>query len=718
MNLAEALNVALPDIPARSLPRDRPPKLDPNLIVKEQIHDGQPKIMILIPTTRVYYPITPEQWELLSLFDGNRTYPEIAEILTLRTSTLYSEDYVREFAESVASEPLWVKTAQEQNIALWEKLKEERRRRTKPKSRWGNLAEITFSAWDPNAFLTRVYEKLRFVFTRKFLILNLALFTFMAWVWIDRWGEIAHDSVEYFVFTDKGFADILEFWVLMFFVGFVHETAHGLACKHTGGEVHRMGFLLIYLSPAFFCDTTEAWVFGSKWQRIFTAAAGLWAELILCGFATILWWGLPPGGFVHEIAYKIILVAGLALILINLNPLVKLDGYFIFTEMLEISELKELSTGFTTSWIKKRIFRLPVEVPYTPWRRKLLFVPYSVLSGVYSYLMLFFGITFVYNLVYKYNSQWAFLPALVLALLIFRSRLRSGLRFLRSVYLDKKELFVSQLRSRRSWVAGALLLCLFFAPWWRETVSGRFVLEAARKSMVRAHVPGRIVEVNAAEGDAVQAGAPLAKLADLKLDSELARLTAEYQSAAARVVAARLRNNEYAAIEHERDELATRLRLLREQDVQLILTSEISGLLVTPRLSDRIGDYIAAGTEVAEVADLSELRARIYIAESDLPKICTGTVATLHASGHLPLMGGTVVAIAPATSAMEAGVMEKEKYIGLHAPHYYFVDIAVPNIDGSLRIGMTGEAKVFVKRRSIAALLSEAVANFVARKLW
>jgi putative peptide zinc metalloprotease protein len=718
MNLAEALNVALPEAPARSLPKDRLLKLDPNLIVKEQTKDGKPMMMVLIPSSRTYYPMTHEQWDLLSLFDGTRTYEEIAQLQTSRTSVAYTESYIREFAEQIADQPFWYKTSQEQNIALWEKLRNERQRRTQKRSKFGNLAEITFSAWDPNVFLTKVHGALKFVFTRPFLIFNLILFGFMTWVWVDRWGEIARDSVEYYTFTHKSFADLVEFWVLIFFVGFVHEASHGLACKHTGGEVHRMGFLLIYLSPCFFCDTTEAYMFGSKWQRILTSAAGLWSELIICGFATIAWWGMPPGGFIHEISYKILLVAGLAPILINLNPLVKLDGYYIFTEMLEISELKELSTEFTTSWIRKKIFRLPVEVPFTPWRRRLLFVPYSVLSAAYSYVLLFIVVTFVYNAVFRYSPQWAFLPALGLAWMVFRSRIRSGLRFLHSIYLDKRELVKAELSSHRAWGAGVLLLFLFFAPIWRENISGRFVLEPIRRSVIRAHVAGQVVEVQAAEGQRVEAGTVLMKLRDLKLDSELAEAQADYETAVYHVMAARLRNNPSAAAEHERDQLAARLDLLRSQTAQLVLTSEISGTLVTPRVQDRLGSFVSAGTELAVVADMSAMRARIYVAETDLRKLHTGSIAKLHVGGLFSSLEGTVSAIAPTIAEMEGGVMEKEKYIGLHAPHYYFADITVPNPGGGIEIGMTGEAKVFVRRRSWAGMLAETMADFAWRKLW
>jgi putative peptide zinc metalloprotease protein len=718
MNLAEALNVALPELPRVATAHKRLPKVDPTLIVKEQTQDGVPMVMVLIPSTRRYYPMTYEQWDLLSLFDGTRTYDEIAAIHTSRTSVLYTADHVREYAEALAGTPLWYRTPQEQNIALWEKLKEERRHRSQTRSRFGNLAEITFSAWDPNKFLTKAHEKLRWLFTPGFLVFNALLLGFTAYIWIDRWGEIGRDSLEYYTFTHKGFTDIVEFWVLIFFAGLLHETSHGLCCKHTGGEVHRMGFLLIYLSPCFFCDTTEAWVFGSKWQRIMTMFAGLWSELILCGFATLAWWGLPPGGSVHEISYKIILIAGLAPLLINLNPLVKLDGYYILTELLEISELKELSTEFTTSWFKKNVFQLPVEVPYTPWKRRLLYAPYSFFSAAYGYVLLFVVVQFTYHVAYKYNPQWAFVPALLLAWMVFRSRIRSAARFTYNVYLDKRDLVKARLGSHRTWAFGAALLLLFFLPLWRETVSGRFVLEPVRKSVVRAHVPGTVVGVLAQEGVPVIAGTPLLRLRNLQLDSQLALAESDFDTASDRATQARLRNADYAVLDHERDEFAERMHLLRDQAAQLTLTADISGVVVTPRMQDLLDTYILEGTEVAEVSDISAMRARIYVAETDLRKVQAGSRARIHVYGMFSALEGSVIAISPAVAEIPEGVMEKEQYVGLHAPRYYFVDIEVPNRSSSLKIGMAGDAKVFVRRRSLAAMMGETLASFISRKLW
>ena len=75
------------------------------------------------------------------------------------------------------------------------------------------------------------------------------------------------------------------------------------------------------------------------------------------------------------------LITGISSALINWNPLMKLDGYHMLCEMIGISDLKEASTLYVSSWVKRHIWGLPVEVPYVPKRRRLGFVVYALLSG-------------------------------------------------------------------------------------------------------------------------------------------------------------------------------------------------------------------------------------------------------------------------------------------------------------------------------------------------
>src|SRR3954454_6384511 len=79
MNLAEALNSALPELPVHQARTKRLPKLDPKLIAKQQIEDGAPIIVANMRGTTDLYRFSLEQWELIQLFDGVRDYPQIAE---------------------------------------------------------------------------------------------------------------------------------------------------------------------------------------------------------------------------------------------------------------------------------------------------------------------------------------------------------------------------------------------------------------------------------------------------------------------------------------------------------------------------------------------------------------------------------------------------------------------------------------------------------------
>ena len=81
-------------------------------------------------------------------------------------------------------------------------------------------------------------------------------------------------------------------------------------------------------------------------------------------------------------------------------------------------------------------------------------------------------------------------------------------------------------------------------------------------------------------------------------------------------------------------------------------------------------------------------------------------------------LSGSVVSIAPAPTEMEKGVVEQDKYHGIELPNYYLASILVPNPSLRLRSGVTGTARIYVRRRSLAGFLWRGVSDFVGRKLW
>src|ERR1035441_9470121 len=107
MNIAEALNVALPEMPERLTRQKRVPKMDPRLLGREHISDGVPEVRVLIPDIHQYYTLPPRDWELLQLFDGERTYEEIAALFTARTGIAATADWVLEYATVNAGAAFW-----------------------------------------------------------------------------------------------------------------------------------------------------------------------------------------------------------------------------------------------------------------------------------------------------------------------------------------------------------------------------------------------------------------------------------------------------------------------------------------------------------------------------------------------------------------------------------------------------------------------------------
>ena len=341
-------------------------------------------VRAFVPGVEALFTFTPQNWQFARLFNGQRSYEEISELYFQETGIEYSASEVRELADSLDGIGFWHKTPLEKNIALMQKTAEERRKLFKQKTKFGDLSIIAFPAVNPDHFLDWLHGRIGFFYTWWFTLITMIAFAFMAGIFITHWSEVGRDTFQFYNFADKTWWDVAVFWGLATVLMSLHEIGHGLTCKHYGGHVSAMGFALIYLSPAFYTDTTEGMVTGDRQQRLMISLAGVWTELMICAIATPLWWGTPPGTAVHDFAYTIILVTGIGVVLINWNPLIKLDGYHMLSEILGIVDLKEASTLYVSSWVKKYVWRLPVDVPYVPKPRRLGFAVYAILSGIYS----------------------------------------------------------------------------------------------------------------------------------------------------------------------------------------------------------------------------------------------------------------------------------------------------------------------------------------------
>lgn len=716
MNLTRALDVALPDIPAREI-LERVPRIDPGVTFREHMEDGERIVRVYFPSTGLMYRLTWAQWSLARLFDGSRSYATIAEIYSQQMGVTYDQQMVFEFASDLEAAGFWYKTAQEKNVMLLLQSKEERRKNLKAKNRSGDLSMITFPAFNPDGFLDWLYPKTSFIYTKWFTVLTVLSFLFTLGLSLSHWQEIGRDTVEFYNFADKTVADIAILYVLGIFVVAVHEFAHAHACKHAGGRVPAMGFALIFLTPAFYTDTTEGAVMGARRQRLVIALAGIWAELMVCSIATPVWWLTAPDTVIHACAYFMMMLTGIVSLIVNWNPLMKLDGYHMLCEIIGIAELKEDSTAYLSSWVKRHIFRLPVEVPYVPKRRRPFYAIYALLSGAYSYLVLTVVARFAGNVSRNFSPEWAFVPEYGVALLVFKSRIRLLVNFMKLVYLDKKDRVRAWIASRPLFV-GAVLLIFCLLPLWHQSTYGRFVLEPIRRSVVRATVPGIVSDVFVREGSMVRPGEPLAKLRNLRLESDTDQAQARLVLASSRAISAQLRQDGYGSAIQERERLAVESAQLRLKTEDLRLESPMAGIVLTPRTQERVGSYLTEGSELLEIADVSTLRARIYVSEYDMYKVREGAPTKLYVDGTLRKWQSTAASVTPVASLGDPTLVDQAKFKGLRLPQFYAVEIPVADSAGVLRPGMTGTARVYGERRSLAGFAIEAIKVVLGRKIW
>jgi putative peptide zinc metalloprotease protein len=716
MNITQALNVALPELPAKLISQ-RPPRVHPDVVFREHFEEGKREVRAFVPGVDALFTFPPDTWDLIQLFDGQRSFAEIADLYSAQTGVLYSEETVRDFAADIDAMNFWYQTAQEKNIKLMQKTADERRRMQK-KTDWGDLSMIKFPAVNPDRFLTWLYQQIGFMYKPWCVALTLLAFALTAGIFITHWGEIGRDTLEFYNFAHKNWFDVAAFWIIGSVLLCIHEIGHGLTCKHYGAPVPAMGFLLIYLTPAFYTDTTAGEVKAGRFERLMIAVSGVYAELVVCAFATPIWWLTPPNTATHDFAYTIILFTGIAVVMINWNPLMKLDGYYIMCDLLGIQDLKEASTLYLSTWVKRNLWRLPVEVSYVPPRRRPGYVVYAILSGLYSYSVLYVFARFIGNIARNFSADWGFLFEYGTAFLIFRGRLRTLWNFMKFLYLDKKDRILAWLNPTRRSAAIAAGIIFVLLPIWHETAAGRFVLEPGSISIVRALVPGTVTRVYADEGQQVQAGAPIMQLANLRLDAKVARSQSDLDTATQKVNSEFLHYANFGAAASDLDALRQQTRDFNSQEASLAVESPISGVVLTPRVLDKLGGTVAAGAELAEVGDLSRLRARIYVSEFDMYKFRADSAARLQVDGIFSKLNATTVRVALLSSDIVPGLIDLSRYQGQSPPKFYVFELLVDNQDGTMRPGMVGTARLYGARRTLAGLAIRTGWEFLGRKIW
>jgi biotin carboxyl carrier protein len=366
--------------------------------------------------------------------------------------------------------------------------------------------------------------------------------------------------------------------------------------------------------------------------------------------------------------------------------------------------------------------RLPVEVPSIPRKRAPLFISYALISGAYSYLLLYAAIRFSYNVGSKFLDEFALIPTGWLAFTMFRSRLRS----LRGVMREFWARYLGGGAALKPLPIGIaiVLLVLLFAPILRQREQAYFVVEAANPETLHAAVGGKVDAVFVREGERVRAGEPLLRMTSLMATSLASGAKAEADEARYQAIESELQGRSVGAAAAGEEAARRSGDLALEASASLVVRSPLDGVVLSEDPGALPGRVVGSGQSLIQLAGDPggqhgpSTVVRLLIPAGELRNIPAGAEVALAVPGEFGRLRMRLGEVQGDAVALPAGLVARQDYKGIELPTFYAARLALPAGVAALPLGMGGEAMIFGERRSLAVRGWAVGMNLVREHVW
>jgi putative peptide zinc metalloprotease protein len=675
------------------------PRVRSNLRYIRQEKDGKAFYVVKDPVTLKYYRFGQLEAWLMQHLDGTRTAEDVAALLKEEVGVSTKAASVEAFVRRLRELGLADRGREERSAMLMEQVRRQRRVRLENNS--NTLMRMRFSFGDPDHLLGRITAATPFFWKPPFVGASAVLFTAYLLLLAAYWTPFTKGLASLYDPASYTLAFFVGMYVLSVVIFIIHEFGHGLTCKRFGGEVHEMGAMLLYFSPAFFCNVNDAWTFEKRSHRLWVTFAGGWIQLCLAAIAAGVWVLTEPGTLVNRTAFLTTLISGGFSVLVNYNPLIPLDGYYALVDWLDIPNLRARAFNYLGAVLKHSVLRLDVPLPPATPRERRVFLIYGSLSVLYTITIITVILKWFGGLLVGWFGGWGwFIVALIVARII--GKLRGPVVSMTRLWAAEK--LPRGQRSRAFLAAGgalALLMLLALIVPWTVKVPAVATLEPTSRVLLGATEPARLVDVRAREGQLLQPGDTVLVLraSQLELDwreagAAVRRLAGERAAALARGDATEAR-----ALALTREAALARHRALDVRREALVLRAPFAARLATPHLEEAIGAEFVETDTIAELWGEGTLRARLALSQRDAGDVTEGTPVGIRFSTFPRWTWRARVAhVAPA---------EHDGELIALAPVGASAD-APP-----LRAGMTGRARLAVTHTSVAGALARTALRII-----
>lgn len=520
-----------------------------------------------------------------------------------------------------------------------------------------NFLFVKIPLIDPHRFLQLWVPVVGWMFTPIGLLLWLVLIGAGLWNLAGHEEELFSSAMPQAMLS---FENMVYLYIAFAIIKAIHELGHGFSCAYfgrkngRGGEVHTLGIMLLVLMPVPYVDASSSWLFRSKWQRAIVGAAGMYVELAVAAIAAIVWANIgdetPTHALIRAIAYNMIFIASVSTILFNANPLLRFDGYYILSDLLELPNLAERSRRYILYLIRRYTFgvrNLPNPAHSHAERFWLTF--YAIASTIYRVLISIGIILYVAGMLFIIGFLMA-LAAIATWLVV-------------PLWKSIKYLFTSpeveRTRGRAMLVSGtfaaAVITLLGIVP-FPDRGRAEGVVEPVRLVEVYTDAAGFVEHVLESGLPVTPEGQPLLTAHNKELETRRRDLEARIRGLTIRRELAQ--REDPAAVQAFNEQIAAlreNLGYVQDQLDGLVIHPPFAGIWFRPNTQHIRGVYLQQGTAVGVVADPTELIIRVTADQSLGPRIepevGIGPDAIVEVRGHSRPdveLSGTIERVLPA----------------------------------------------------------------------
>jgi putative peptide zinc metalloprotease protein len=651
---------------------------------------GQLWYLLQDPSSGRCHRLTPTAYRLAGLMDGRRTTQEIWEAAseqlgddgptqgeTIRLlGMLHAADVLRCDVSPDTAE-LFRRTQRREHAEWWR--------------RYLNPLALRQPLFDPATFLARWLHLVKPLFSRLGAALWCAVVGLALLLAAGHWSELREGATAELLDP----RNLVLVWLLYPAIKLLHEFGHAFATRVWGGEVREMGILFLVLVPIPYVDASAASAFPDKRRRMLVGAMGIMVELFVSALALFVWLTVEPG-LIRTAAYDVMLIGGVSSLLFNGNPLLRFDGYYVFSDAVEIPNLSGRANQYLGYLVLKRVFglekvRQPVTAPgEEPW-----FVGYGIAAFVYR-LMVMVGIAL-------FVAGRFFVLGVVLALFALAMQVVVPVLRHASFVLTSPRLAEKRPRAVIATFGGAaaLAVLLLVVPFPLSTAA-QGVVWPPEGAEVRAGTEGFVERILLAPGSQVSAGQAVIRARDPSLEAEVAVLEAELRELRARRHAERV--SDQVRAEMTLEEIRTTEASLaegRRRASETVVRASADGTFLVPRALDLVGSYLQQGQLVGHVVGPSVSTVRVVLPQADVARVRERTrgVEVRLASRLSEPVAGEILRIVPAASERLPSAalgtigggplpVDPEDRDGLQTLEPVFqLDVRIPNGLASHRIG-------------------------------